>query len=219
MLLPAGARREPGEVGQACDVGGWLGICVLTDGSDGGGLGWEASYGLKPTGHVKDPCCKRDAACSLPKTPGWQAPGILQGERRPHGPAALRGRGCRVGWCCSSPPRSLGFRFSAHLWAAQSLFSPRTGLLLTLDMCQCHFPGGTNMFRSGPALTRATRSPRGNSFSRGPPPSESHPGHPRHLPGHCKFSGLGPAHGSPPPRPAQPKPTSWLPMSVFTQPG
>lgn len=57
-------------------MGGWLGICVLADALDGGGLGWEArATGLN---HVKDPCCKRDATCSLLKTPGSQGPAPSQ---------------------------------------------------------------------------------------------------------------------------------------------
>lgn len=48
------------------------------------------------------------------------------------------------------------------------------------------------------------------------PPPESHLSHLRHL--LSKFVGLGPTHEFPPPS-TQPEPTSWLPMSVFTQPG
>ena len=73
-LFPPRPSREPREVGRVRYVGGWLGICMLTDGWDGGGLGWEASYRFNPIGHTRDPCCKRDATCSPLKTPGLQGP-------------------------------------------------------------------------------------------------------------------------------------------------
>lgn len=74
-----------------------------------------AARGMLCAAFSKLQCCRNHPHCKT-----W----ILQDEWKPHGPAVPQGMGHRMGWCCSSPHCSVGFRFSAYFQAAQSPFFP-----------------------------------------------------------------------------------------------
>lgn len=106
---------------------------------------------------------------------------------------------------------------SLHISGLPKAFFPPNSPLPTLVLML--FPGQHPCVLQRPSTGMGNLQPERQRILAWIPPPESHPGHLRHLPCHCQVHRLGFHPWVSPPRPAQPKPTSWLPMSVFTQPG